>query len=177
MIRPALFQNFLSFPTPPSSPPPLPLKTTPSGDTTYSKPSHAIASHSLFVVVLVALALAVHVRGGRLAPPRRARARGGGGGGRRGGADVGARGSATSRPPIRKSSKVCVTGFSRWVKGQAQGLAPGGFKLWVNWILKVCDRFFTVGQGAGSRVGARRFQAVGQLPSRMEPGGFKLFRV
>jgi hypothetical protein len=28
-----------------------------------------------------------------------------------------------------------VTGFSRWVKGQAQGLQPGGFKLWVkNWI-------------------------------------------
>jgi hypothetical protein len=25
-----------------------------------------------------------------------------------------------------------VTGFSRWVKGQAQGLEPGGFKLWVN---------------------------------------------
>jgi hypothetical protein len=27
-----------------------------------------------------------------------------------------------------------VTGFSRWVKGQAQGLEPGAFKLWVNWI-------------------------------------------
>jgi hypothetical protein len=27
-----------------------------------------------------------------------------------------------------------VTGFSRWVKGQAQGLQPGGFKLRVNWI-------------------------------------------
>jgi hypothetical protein len=27
-----------------------------------------------------------------------------------------------------------VTGFSRWVKGQAQGLQPGGFKLWVNCI-------------------------------------------
>jgi hypothetical protein len=27
-----------------------------------------------------------------------------------------------------------VTGFSRWVKGQAQGLEPGGFKLWVNCI-------------------------------------------
>jgi hypothetical protein len=27
-----------------------------------------------------------------------------------------------------------VTGSSRWVKGQAQGLQPGGFKLWVNWI-------------------------------------------
>ena len=26
------------------------------------------------------------------------------------------------------------TGFSRWVKGQAQGLQPGGFKPWVNWI-------------------------------------------
>jgi hypothetical protein len=26
------------------------------------------------------------------------------------------------------------TGFSRWVNGQAQGLEPGGFKLWVNWI-------------------------------------------
>jgi hypothetical protein len=25
-----------------------------------------------------------------------------------------------------------VTGFSRWVKGQAQGLRPGAFKLWVN---------------------------------------------
>jgi hypothetical protein len=25
-----------------------------------------------------------------------------------------------------------VTGFSRWVKGQAQGLEPGAFKLWVN---------------------------------------------
>ena len=25
-----------------------------------------------------------------------------------------------------------VTSFSRWVKGQAQGLEPGGFKLWVN---------------------------------------------
>jgi hypothetical protein len=24
-----------------------------------------------------------------------------------------------------------VSGFSRWVKGQAQGLEPGGFKLWV----------------------------------------------
>jgi hypothetical protein len=28
----------------------------------------------------------------------------------------------------------CVTGFSRWVKGQAQGMEPGGFKRWVNWI-------------------------------------------
>jgi hypothetical protein len=28
-----------------------------------------------------------------------------------------------------------VTGFSRWVKGQAQRLEPGGFKLWVKcWI-------------------------------------------
>ena len=27
-----------------------------------------------------------------------------------------------------------VTGFSQWVKGQAQGLEPGAFKLWVNWI-------------------------------------------
>jgi hypothetical protein len=26
-----------------------------------------------------------------------------------------------------------VTGFSRWVKGQAQGLEPGAFKLWVSW--------------------------------------------
>jgi hypothetical protein len=25
-----------------------------------------------------------------------------------------------------------VTVFSRWVKGQAQGLGPGAFKLWVN---------------------------------------------
>jgi hypothetical protein len=25
-----------------------------------------------------------------------------------------------------------VTGFSRWVKGQAQGLGPVAFKLWVN---------------------------------------------
>jgi hypothetical protein len=33
--------------------------------------------------------------------------------------------------------KVCVTGFSRWVKGQAQGLEPGGFKLWVNCILNL----------------------------------------
>jgi hypothetical protein len=30
-----------------------------------------------------------------------------------------------------------VTGFSRWVKGQAQGLEPGAFKLWVNWILNL----------------------------------------
>ena len=27
-----------------------------------------------------------------------------------------------------------VTGFSRWVKGQAQRLEPGSFKLWVNCI-------------------------------------------
>jgi hypothetical protein len=27
-----------------------------------------------------------------------------------------------------------VTGFSRWVKGQAQGLQPGGFKLRVNCV-------------------------------------------
>jgi hypothetical protein len=27
-----------------------------------------------------------------------------------------------------------VTGFSRWVKGQAQGLESGAFKLWVDWI-------------------------------------------
>jgi hypothetical protein len=27
-----------------------------------------------------------------------------------------------------------VPGFSRWVKGQAQGLALGGFKLWVNCV-------------------------------------------
>jgi hypothetical protein len=27
-----------------------------------------------------------------------------------------------------------VTGFPRWVKGQAQGLEPGAFKLWVNCI-------------------------------------------
>jgi hypothetical protein len=26
----------------------------------------------------------------------------------------------------------------------------------------VCNRFFTVGQGAGSKVGTRRFQALGQ---------------
>jgi hypothetical protein len=30
-----------------------------------------------------------------------------------------------------------ASGFSRWVKGQAQGLAPGGFKLWVNCKLSV----------------------------------------
>ena len=34
-------------------------------------------------------------------------------------------------------SKKFVTGFSRWVKGQAQGLESGGFKLWVNWIQRV----------------------------------------
>jgi hypothetical protein len=34
---------------------------------------------------------------------------------------------------IWESAKF-VTGFSRWVKGQAQGLEPGAFKLWVNWI-------------------------------------------
>jgi hypothetical protein len=28
-------------------------------------------------------------------------------------------------------SKKFVAGFSRWVKGQAQGSEPGGFKLWV----------------------------------------------
>ena len=27
-----------------------------------------------------------------------------------------------------------VSGFARWVKGQAQGLEPGAFKLWVKWI-------------------------------------------
>ena len=27
-----------------------------------------------------------------------------------------------------------ATGFSRWVKGQAQGLSQGAFKLWVNWM-------------------------------------------
>jgi hypothetical protein len=31
-----------------------------------------------------------------------------------------------------------VTGFSRWVKGQAQGLEPGGFKLWVNVAFTTC---------------------------------------
>jgi hypothetical protein len=30
---------------------------------------------------------------------------------------------------------------------------------------KVCNRFFAVGQGAGSRVGTRQFQATGQLDS------------
>jgi hypothetical protein len=33
------------------------------------------------------------------------------------------------------------------------------------WKSKVCNRFFTMGQGAGSRVGTRRFQAMGQLNS------------
>jgi hypothetical protein len=30
-----------------------------------------------------------------------------------------------------------VTGFSRWVKGKAQGMELGGFKLWVKWILNL----------------------------------------
>jgi hypothetical protein len=44
--------------------------------------------------------------------------------------------------PSRSSTQVAfgkakfVTCFSRWVKGQAQGWKPGGFKLWVNWILQ-----------------------------------------
>jgi hypothetical protein len=48
--------------------------------------------------------------------------------------------SGTSCWHLRKEQRVCVTVFSRWVKGQAQGLAPGGFKLWVNmldWIQRV----------------------------------------
>jgi hypothetical protein len=32
---------------------------------------------------------------------------------------------------VARESAKFVTGFSRWVKGQAQGLEPGGFKLWV----------------------------------------------
>jgi hypothetical protein len=72
-----------------------------------------------------------------------------------------------------------------------QGLKPGAFELWVNNCIqlapphlrkarqqrsevldaavqveceksKVCNRFFTMGQGAVSRVGAGRFQAMGQ---------------
>jgi hypothetical protein len=38
------------------------------------------------------------------------------------------------RHTLRLKSATFVSGFSRWVKGQAQGLQPGGFKLWVNWI-------------------------------------------
>jgi hypothetical protein len=34
----------------------------------------------------------------------------------------------------RLKKQSFATGFSRWVKGHAQGLEPGGFKLWVNWI-------------------------------------------
>jgi hypothetical protein len=31
-----------------------------------------------------------------------------------------------------------ATGFSRWVKGQAQGLEPGGFNLWVKLDSRIC---------------------------------------
>jgi hypothetical protein len=33
------------------------------------------------------------------------------------------------------------------------------------WKSKVCNRFFTMGQGAGSRIANRRFQAMGELHS------------
>jgi hypothetical protein len=33
---------------------------------------------------------------------------------------------------------------------------------------KVCNRFFAMGQGAGSRVATRRFQAVGQLTTDLK---------
>jgi hypothetical protein len=52
------------------------------------------------------------------------------------------RASPPARPASapRRSGARCVceianfvgTGYSRWVKGQAQGLQQGGFKLWVN---------------------------------------------
>jgi hypothetical protein len=43
-----------------------------------------------------------------------------------------ARGVAVQVVPFERAK--FVTGFSRWVKGQAQGLEPGAFKLWVNCI-------------------------------------------
>jgi hypothetical protein len=43
-------------------------------------------------------------------------------------------------------------------------------------ISKVCNRFFTMGQGAGSRVGTRWFQAMGQLDSSYGSTGFKLYK-
>ena len=42
------------------------------------------------------------------------------------------RGVAARVEPFEKLAAKFVTGFSRWVKGQAQGLEPGGFKRWVN---------------------------------------------
>jgi hypothetical protein len=49
----------------------------------------------------------------------------------------------SGRPDVAVVQVACerakfVTGFSRWVKGQVQGLQPGGFKLWVNWIRATC---------------------------------------
>jgi hypothetical protein len=51
------------------------------------------------------------------------------------------------------------------------------------WKSKVCNRFFTMGQGAGSRVGTGRFQDIVTGFSRwvkgqaqgLEPGAFKLW--
>jgi hypothetical protein len=89
-----------------------------------------------------------------------------------------------------------VTGFSRWVKGQAQGLEPGAFKRGVNWIQLVqphhgpppgvrsvnvvngrrsvavqveCERqtLKPVVHFTSSRVETRRFQAMGQLDSTL----------
>jgi hypothetical protein len=77
-----------------------------------------------------------------------------------------------SSPPRRSGtqvalgkSKVCVTGFSRWVKGQAQGMEPGGFKLWVNWI---CELVRGPHRGAptwASRPGCRPSQPAAGLCS------------
>jgi hypothetical protein len=39
--------------------------------------------------------------------------------------------SSAQRHQLDFQKTKFVTGFSRWVKGQAQGLEPGGFKLWV----------------------------------------------
>jgi hypothetical protein len=61
--------------------------------------------------------------------------------------------------------KFVVTGFSRWVKGQAQGLQPGAFKLWVklnsNWIQVVQPH-----QGGLTAVERRELVAQGLTRAR-----------
>jgi hypothetical protein len=52
---------------------------------------------------------------------------GGDGGGDGGGGEIHPHGVAVQGDECERAK--FVTGFSRWVKGQAQGLEPGGFKL------------------------------------------------
>jgi hypothetical protein len=108
----------------------------------------------------------------------------GGGGGlgsrRRGGGGRG-RGSLERRRSLGvavqvacERAKFSTTGFSRWVKGQAQGLQPGGFKLWVKLDSTAAQpRLECGGDGATAHRRGRRRRRQGGGGLGRFGGGFR----